>query len=515
MPAIDRRRLWHEQLALSLCLLAQACILLIRLDLLPVWGDEHFTLQAASRSVGGLLGVIAEEKNNPPLHTLLLHYWLRIPWPTTEAVAARALSVILTLGATVAIYKLWLRRLSPFVRMWFLVLWTTSPCLLLYGRMARSYSLQVLLFAVAAHAAVDLTQEKRRIGSALLLAVAGACLLYAHYLPGLALLASVLLVAGWRSLRQGKAKPLLWAGSSVLLAVALFSPWLPELWVAMGRMAHAAPRLGASNMLATELIRPGYWFFSFSFGESPPLWVWFGAMLVSPAVAYLLWRGLRRHANWEPLIVTVAVIGYLTASRWVSFVFIPARLLFLLPFFLLAVLQGAERSRRAGWVVCGALVLLSVGSMASYFRESGFLNKAYLLPYSEIAHLINENSAGETAIVVADACNLDPGPLEDQVRRNIPVIFVSRESTLASVRRRVSESGAATVWYFRNTHDVSPQGLNSELEAELRKTREVHSHLYIPYSRLDRLFMAFLGWQQRPTHFVQLLEMRRVAGSHP
>jgi hypothetical protein len=73
MPDGSRKALLIERCALPACLLTQACLLLARLDLLPAWGDEHFTLVAASQSLRGLLETIAVEKNNPPLHTLLVH----------------------------------------------------------------------------------------------------------------------------------------------------------------------------------------------------------------------------------------------------------------------------------------------------------------------------------------------------------------------------------------------------------------------------------------------------------
>jgi hypothetical protein len=55
MPDVSPRALRLERYVLPTCLLAQACLLLTRLDLLPVWGDEHFTLLAASQSLSGLL----------------------------------------------------------------------------------------------------------------------------------------------------------------------------------------------------------------------------------------------------------------------------------------------------------------------------------------------------------------------------------------------------------------------------------------------------------------------------
>ncbi len=509
MPASPRYIERLDRFLLPLCLLLQACLLLPRLDLLPAWGDEHFTLLAASRPLAGVIRTISEEKNNPPLHTLLVHFWLLIPWPVAAIVAARALSVLTTLAATVTIDALWARQLEPRGRRWFLLLWACSPCLLLYGRMARSYALQVLVFGIALRAAMELLDGARRAWRIVFFALASSCLLYVHYLPGLALLGSVVAIAAWRAMRTRHWRTAAWTGVSVALAGVLYYPWLWELWVALGRMVQAQPRPGAANPLATEALRLGYWLFSFSVGETPPTWALVGALAISPALAYLLWKGLRPAPAWLPLAVPTAVAAYLGASRWLSFVFIPARLLFLLPFFLLLLVRGAERSRRAGWIACGSLAVLSAGSVASYFQRTDFLDKAYLLPYPEIARTINENSTAGPAVVVADACNLDPGPLTTQVRSGIPVILVTCDSGLAALRQRLNAPGADTIWYVRNTHDISRGGLNSKLEAELSAVRRVETRLYVPYSQRDRFLMGLLGWRERPTHFVQLLEMRR------
>ena len=164
-------------------------MLLPSLNLLPVWGDEHFTLQAAARSLPGVWQTYANDKVNPPLHGLLVHFWLMLPWPASKVAAARALSVLFAMLATVVADRLLAKGLEPGARLAFLLLWTTSPCVLLFGRMARAYSLQVLLFLLALGAAVELLKNRRSTTrSVLIFAAWETCLLYTHYVPGLALL---------------------------------------------------------------------------------------------------------------------------------------------------------------------------------------------------------------------------------------------------------------------------------------------------------------------------------------
>ena len=211
---------------------------------------------------------------------------------------------------------------------------------------------------------------------------------------------------------------------------------------------------------------------------------------------------MRHPPAWLVVVLPVAIAAYFGAGRWVAFAFVPARLLFLLPFFLLLLVRGAESSRRAGWIVCSAMLLLSAGSISSYFRRADFLNKAYVLPYSQIAGVINRGSADRRAVVVADVSNTDPGPLTSLLWPGIPVIPAP-----AAVRE--SLEGAGVIWCFRNTHDTSPAGLNRSIERELAEGRRVRTHLFVPYSPRDRFMMRLLGWVEQPTHYVQLLEMRQ------
>ncbi len=489
-----------------LALSVQAGLLFARLDLLPVWGDEHFTLSAASRPLPELLREIAAEQNNPPLHTLLVHIWLAIPWPSTPLAAVRALSALFALLSTLVIDRLWLRPAGQRVRVWFLLLWCLSPCNLLYARIARSYTLQVLLFVVAVWAVCKLLG---RTGPPQGLAAASlslAAVLYTHYLPGLALLAATLAVGLWSAWRRRDRRVALSTTVLVALAAAAMAPWAPPMAAALQRMLHAPPSINASPL--AEFARAAYLVFSYFCGETAPAWALVAAPPLIAGALWLGWRGLRERPVWAAVAGVAAVLAYVGAGRWVSFVFTPARLLFLLPFVLLLVARGAAASRRTAAWVCLGLAAASLGSIGSYFRKTDFLNKAYLLPYEDVAAVIRSQPAALGALLVADACNTDPAPLAAMLAHDMPVLVVGRESTLAEVRERVARSGAGVIWTFRNTHDTSPGELNRALEQELAARMRVQRHLFVPYSDRDRWFMRLLGWSEQPSHLIQLTEFR-------
>ena len=108
-----------------------------------------------------------------------------------------------------------------------------SPCLLLYGRMARSYALQMALAILVVGL---LRRWLRRPEQTAWAAGAGAALLallYTHYVPGLALLGAFSLVA-WR--RVGARR----AGVFAAAVAAGYLPWLLTLAGALRRWGEAS-----------------------------------------------------------------------------------------------------------------------------------------------------------------------------------------------------------------------------------------------------------------------------------
>jgi len=68
---------------------------------------------------------------------------MQLPGPASLLVKARAFSGVWALASTVLLHRLWCRDLR------FVLLWSLSPCLILYGRMGRSYTLQLFLGCLA------------------------------------------------------------------------------------------------------------------------------------------------------------------------------------------------------------------------------------------------------------------------------------------------------------------------------------------------------------------------------
>src|SRR5260370_22751632 len=88
---LHRAAKWLEQYCLALCLVVQALLLFWRLDILPVWGDEQFTLDTSAQPLFRIAALVRDDIH-PPLYYFLVHYWLELPWSAEPIVKARAFS---------------------------------------------------------------------------------------------------------------------------------------------------------------------------------------------------------------------------------------------------------------------------------------------------------------------------------------------------------------------------------------------------------------------------------------
>lgn len=507
-----RRRLrivaWVRRNPLVVCLPVQAVLLFTDLGRLPVWGDEQSSLARAALPVGAL-GEVPSHSVHPALYFLLLHGWLSILCGGPCIVGARALSALFLLAATVAIDRCWLRALDQRSRTWFLILWTFSPALLLYGRMARSYSLQVLLACLALHAG---SRYARRATLPSLLAYAAAitALLHTHYLPGIAVVAGVSTAMGWRVVVRRQAAAL-WPALVSLVVISLaFAPWLPRFTDAVERVAqnsgyHVVGRVvDAALALAFAVV-------SFSVGES--LWPWMVVALLAlaPVLVAVLLRGVREAPVWLAFVAPAAVVGFIGAYQWVSYAFVAPRLLFLLPFYLLLLVHGARVWTGLGTAVCTGLALLSLGGIAAYFEQTGFLNKAYVLPTDAIADAIRAGSH-DGVTVILDHHSSDLSAVAARLPRAARTLYIADPLSAAQAIGLSTEPGLRQVWFVHSAHDVSPEHWNGLVTDAFAKRFSVRRTEFVPYSALDRWLMRLAGWSHRPRYAVELVEMRYAGG---
>lgn len=481
-----------RHLPLAAVLLVQAVLTFSNLGLLPVWMDELFTLRTVEQSPGRILAILQADIH-PPLYYLLLHAW---PWHSLAGL--RAFSGLWALAATLLLDLLWTRRWKPSRRWPAVCLFALSPALLLFGRMARSYSMQCALTVAAVYFLWRWIRTRQGALPAFALAVA---LLYTHYVPGLAVLAAFA-VAALAPLGPARVALFL-AGAGVA-----YAPWLVTLAGALRRWGEggsfSAQYALTGSPWREQILKAGFGLTSLTVGETFPA---FALLLIAPA-GLLLWLGWRRAARLSrPLgvmLALAAVIGYAGSVKWVSYAFVGPRLLWLLPFVCLGIalaLRPGARWRRAAVAL---LLLSSACSAVNYFRLSGYLNKGYAAPLREIAATIAAD-AGPAPLVLIDDYNTDIDGQRYYLAPALPAIVLTPGNEAAA---REALARAATVWLVRNQRDISPGGLTSSVERAACAGRQRHVRLYLPYEGWEKLALRLL-FRDPPTHFYQLTECKK------
>jgi len=369
---------------------------------------------------------------------------------------------------------------------------------LLYARMCRSYSLQAL-WAIVAMAMLVRVLEKgtRRNGALLALALLGA--LYTHYAAGIALIATANLGL-WLRRR--------WRDSIALdAAIAIgYMPWIWRLAASLGSWGSHAKSYALTGSSILEVpLKLGYWAVSFTMGEAAPDAMLVAGALLIPVAAYLVWKGARSTPELAWIAGALALIGFIGVARWVSYPFVPARLLFVLPFFVLLAARGAEAQPGVGRWAVPALLALSLCGIGCYFQKTGFRNKQYPIPMREIAAEILGNSTAEDSAILVDSTNSDPIAMEYELHGR-SYLQTDRAGTPAAIARALADPRIRTVWFVRNTHDVSPEGWNARFDAELRARMSATVRSYEPYSALERFLMRR---PDAPRYFHELIEYRR------
>jgi hypothetical protein len=463
--------------------------------------DEAGTLLTEHRPLPVVITFAARDVH-PPLFYFLLFCWQRIPLGLDWAVQARALAVVFGLLATVALDRLWASQLPPQLRLWFFLLWCLSPGLLLYERMSRSYSLQVLLVVIAAAYLLRLA-ELPRLRDGVIFVLATLALLYSHYAPGMAMLVALHLLLALR--RRWKALV------AVDLAILVgYAPWLLRLVTSLGSWGSHSGGYAITGRLWLEIpLKLGYWAVSFSMGEAVPDVLLVCGLLVLAGAVWLLLAGARYRHDVAALAGILAITGFIGVARWVSYPFVPARLLFVLPFFLFLGVAGAEVYPRVGRIVLPALLVLAVSGTTSYFLKANFRNKQYPMPMSEIAGHIRQSSSAADSAILVDSANSDPTALEYALGPGRPFLLTTADTTDAALNARLADRHLRVVWFLRNTHDVSPDARNTHFEAMLRQHMGVTTYYYQPYSLLERGLLRTTGIPNPPWYFHELLEFRR------
>jgi hypothetical protein len=483
----------------------------INLKLLPIWGDEVFTVLTVAESPRRICAIVRQDIH-PPLYFLLAHWWNRIPIGSDPLVRLRALSALFAVLTTIFIDRCWLRSAPQGLRHWFLLFWTFSPCLLLYSRMARSYSLQVLLASVSIWCLLRFAGNPDG-GNLVAFAIALAALLYTHYVPGIAIWAgaNLLLMVSLRGARD-RWKPLVLANA---LVAALYAPWLVILYGALGKWRHNQVYSMTSNLWTEQLLKLGCWFYSFAFGESIPLWLLLATLVFALPCLWLIVSGARLRRNWLWPALFTAAVAYLGVSRWIAAPSMGSHLLFLLPLYIVALAAGVASKHRAGTAIGVILFTMNLAGVWTYYEVRNLLNSALLVPSQRIAAEIVQHSKSEDTVVWIDDLRYLAPPLEYYLPKSFRVRPLTSAESVEAARSELDAGTIRHIWFVRGTHDVSSGHVFEKLQSQMMETRNGHTlYPYVPFSSAQLAILRVLRTQdgnQLQKYYCEVWEFRDPA----
>lgn len=142
-------------------------------------GDEPFSVYHSQQSLDHLFGIFQNE-NNPPLHFLILHYWIRFFGISEFSV--RLPSLIFSVFTVLFIYRIGLRFFNLRVAVIASLLFTFSTYQVLYAHEARAYALMGFLTAVSMFYYLEIIHSKSKSRWKLFwFLLANALLIYTHF----------------------------------------------------------------------------------------------------------------------------------------------------------------------------------------------------------------------------------------------------------------------------------------------------------------------------------------------
>lgn len=142
-------------------------------------GDEPFSVYHSQQSLDQLFAIFQSE-NNPPLHFLLLHYWIKF-FGISE-LSVRMPSLIFSAFTVLFIYRIGLRFFNLRVAVIASILFTFSNYQVLYAHEARAYAMMGFLTAVSMFYYLEIIHSKNQNNWKLFwFFLANTLLIYTHF----------------------------------------------------------------------------------------------------------------------------------------------------------------------------------------------------------------------------------------------------------------------------------------------------------------------------------------------
>jgi hypothetical protein len=441
-----------------------------------LWDDEATTVTIAnSDSLGDVYSAYRASERQPPLQYFLLHGWIRLAGSSDWVV--RIPSAVFSVASVLLVAWLGASAVNRRTGLFAAYLLAVSPFLLLFGPMARYYSLTLFLVLLSTASLLEALLRPQRSTRTralwFLYVFSSVAMLLTSYTNTVFFVAQVLIAAYLLSgARRPGALALRMAGPHdgtdvriarrrALVAQAAVAGAF-AIWVAVdfSRLADfaASDRQYAIGGWKEAALATVYPFYAWAFGET--IFPWDPAaiigllVLVPVAVIGLIRLATGPPSRRAPLIalatgVVLMLVAFQFFVRDLPFEALTSRGIGGMPFFVLVVAAGLAALRRRWSVVAlAALTAAAVVSNVHYFQGRQFHNSAYALPTKEVVATVLQR-ARPNDVVLSDP-DL-PVYYYYPAGRRSPPLFSPTEAT--AVRSALEERGHNRVWVLSAGRD--------------------------------------------------------------
>lgn len=271
-----------------------------------IYGDEAYSIFHAQKPLGELTEVFLHDQN-PPLHIILLHFWMQIFG--VSDVSAKAFSVILSVFCAIVLFGFAKKFLNKQTAIIVSVLFLFSNPQLFYSHEIRTYALVELLCIASFYYYFKLLKEPNK-NAIILLAIMNLLLLFSHYLTIFIFITQFICV--WLFYKQNKKGVWYYVISQVIVVIA-FIPWLKVLFANL-------PESGSFWLTAPHF--PELKWFVYMLNGNEWLFIIFSTIILSSLLMVILNKRFRFfNEGFEPKVYIVFLLLYIlpiALDYWVA-----------------------------------------------------------------------------------------------------------------------------------------------------------------------------------------------------
>ncbi|TSJ45520.1 glycosyltransferase family 39 protein [Fluviicola chungangensis] len=195
-------------------------------------GDEPFSVYHSQQSLSNLFSIFQQE-NNPPLHFLLLHYWIK--YFGISEISVRIPSLIFSSFTVLFVYRIGLRFFNLRVAVIASIIFTFSTYQVIFAHEARAYALMGFLTAVSMFHYLEIIHSKNRnFRNFFWFFLANTLLIYTHFFGFFILFIQFFFILFQPRLLKDYYKFLL------LFSGVMLVTYSPYMWLILSRFSSAA-----------------------------------------------------------------------------------------------------------------------------------------------------------------------------------------------------------------------------------------------------------------------------------